>query len=169
MLLPVLSPSLARADPSVAAARPRFETRGLSVQLEAGRYDGGVGTAWVFYFPLPVPRLTVGAELGWGYTGAEPRGLAGRAHGFVAYGSDHRAVLVAGYAVADRDRLRLHGIPAAEQTYWGPDLSVGYELLTASGANVRALVGGSYVRRPTAPSGSRLKAMLVLALGWKFL
>ena len=176
LVLVVLTPAGAGAqrppDGSVIAGEietPRFQTPGLAVLVEVGRYDGGQGLVLAYYHPLPIARLTVGAEVGAGYTGGDDVGSAGRLHGLVAYGYRHRALLTVGYAVVQRDRLLLHGIPAADRSFWGSDVAAGYELMGGSGASVRLLAGATYARRAGRSAADRLQPIIVLSVGWKFL
>jgi hypothetical protein len=155
------------AQPAALASRPRNQTAGPAVQIEAGRYDGGFGVAALYYQPLPPPGLTVGAEAGAGFTGTDRQGPAARLHLSVAYGWKHRALAQAGWAVVDRDTLTLHGSPALDESTWGPDLALGYELLTATGPMVRGWVGARYLRRPSGTDADGWRPMLGLAAGWK--
>ena len=67
----------AAAQPALVQERPRNQTAGPAIQIEAGRYDGGFGVAALYYQPLPLPGLTVGAEAGAGFTGTDRQGPAG--------------------------------------------------------------------------------------------
>jgi hypothetical protein len=163
----VLLAASAGAQPAALEARPRHQTAGPAVQIEAGRYDGGFGVAALYYQPLPLPGLTAGAEAGAGFTGTDRQGPAARLHLSVLYGWKHRALAQAGWAVVDRDTLRLHGSPALDESTWGPDLAVGYELLTASGPMVRAWVGARYLRRPSGTDADGWRPLLGVAAGWK--
>jgi hypothetical protein len=160
-----VTPGAARAD---GAGRVQ-DGPGLAVGVEAGRYGGGFGAALAYYQPLPVPRLAVGAGAGLGFSGGSSPALAGGVNGFAAYGRQHRALLVAGYAVVDHSSLELHGTTATERSYWGPEAGAGYEIMSATGPLVRLLVGLAY--RPWQASasggGDRLRTTLTLAVGWK--
>jgi hypothetical protein len=167
-LLMAATPAPARAAADGQAPRPRYETRGLAVGAEGGHYGGGYGVTWAFYQPLPVARLTVGLGVGWGFTGGEPPGFAFGVNTFACYGRMHRALLVLGYATQERSSLTLHGTPAAERSYWGPEASAGYELLAGRGPVLRMLVGAAYLPWQATPDGDRLRATLTLGLAWKF-
>jgi hypothetical protein len=163
----LLVAATAAAQPVSVAARPRNQTAGPGVQVEAGRYDGGFGIVALYYQPLPLPGLTVGGEAGAGFTGTDRQGPAGRLHLSLVYGWMHRVLAQAGWAVVDRDTLRLHGSPALDDSIWGPDLAVGYELLTAAGPMVRGWVGARYLRRPAGTDADGWRPALGLAAGWK--
>jgi hypothetical protein len=163
----LLAAAPAGAQPVLVQERPRNQTAGPAMQIEAGRYDGGFGVAALYYQPLPVAGLTASAEVGAGFTGTDRQGPAGRLHLSLLYGWTHRALVTAGWAVVDRDTLQLHGSPALDQSYWGPDLALGYELLSASGPMVRAWLGARYVRRPSGTDADGWHPVVGLAAGWK--
>jgi hypothetical protein len=147
--------------------RPRNQTAGPAAHIEAGRYDGGFGVAFLYYQPLPVRGLTAAAEAGGGFTGSDRQGPAGRLHLSLMYGWMHRVLAQAGWAVVDRDTLRLHGSPALDESTWGPELALGYELAVASGPIVRGWVGARYVRRPSSTDADGWRPVVGLAAGWK--
>jgi hypothetical protein len=114
-----------------------------------------------------VPGLGLGAGVNAGVSGFEPHGPAWGLNLFAAYGHRHRALALLGWALDDRRVLRLHGNDATERTWWGPEASAGYELVSAAGATVRALVGLAYTPRRSTPLGDRYRRTLTFAVGWK--
>jgi hypothetical protein len=158
--------AVARADLAVPP-RPRHQSPGLALQAEVGRYDGGEGLAAAYYLPVPCSLLTAGVEAGAGLTGSDRQGKAGRLHLFVAHGQVHRVLASGGWTVVDRDTLDLHGSPALDRSVWGPELTLGYELLAAHGPLVRIWLSASYARTPQRVAGDRWRPGLGLAAGWK--
>jgi hypothetical protein len=167
MAMALLIGATAGAQPMAVAMRPRNQTAGAAVQIEAGRYDGGFGVAALYYQPLVVRGLILAGEAGGGFTGTDRQAPAARLHLSLIYGWMHRVLAQAGWTVVDRDTLRLHGSPALDETTWGPELAVGYELMTAAGPMVRGWVGARYLRRPSGTDADGWRPALGLAAGWK--
>jgi hypothetical protein len=160
-----LAPAFGQAR--AQGARSVHDSPGMAVGVEVGHYGDGYGATAAYYQPLPVPRLAVGVGAGVGLTGGSPSALAGGFNGFAAYGSEHRALLLVGYAVVDRAELDLHGTAATERSYWGPEVSAGYELLSATGPVLRLLVGVAVLPWQATEDGGRVRTTLTLAAGWK--
>ena len=160
-------PASAAVSAAEGPAPARSGTAGPAVALEAGRYGGGYGLALAYYFPRPLPALALGGGINGGIT-AEPRMPAWGANLFAAYGQEHRAMLLIGYALNARRVLRLHAVDAVERALWGPEVAVGYELLNPLGVTFRVLVGGAYLPEATR-DGERghFQRSVTLALGWK--
>ena len=60
----LLATAPAGPQPVLVQERPRNQTAGPAIQIEAGRYDGGFGVAALYYQPLPLPGLTAGRRGG---------------------------------------------------------------------------------------------------------
>ena len=168
LALTAASASSRAATPDAAATLGRSQTAGPSAGLEMGRYRGGYAVALAYHQPLPIPALGVGLGVNVGVPGSDLGGTAFGGNVFMAYGRQHRAILLLGYALNDRRVLRLHGQAAVTRSLWGPEVQAGYQLVASYGAVVHVLVGTTYVPDRLLGPADRFRTTLVLALGWKF-
>ena len=136
--------------------------------MEAGRYGGGYGVALGYYLPLPrLALVTVGAGVNGGVSGDQPRTPAWGGNLFVAWGAEHRALLLLGYALNDRRVLRLHGSNAVDRSLWGAEAS--FELRAGERRRRHGARAGGTAYRPDAVAAfsDRFERAFTVALGWK--
>jgi hypothetical protein len=154
---------------TLTAGPPRFETAGLALAAEAGRFAGGYGIDAVYYHPVGGggPPVTVVVHLGAGISGQLPRAPAFGGSVGASLGQRHRPVVALGWGTIGRSTLSLHGTEVADRSLYGPDVSAGYEHVSARGLVFRALAGAAYLPGSWLETTARWRPTLSVAFGWK--
>jgi hypothetical protein len=154
---------------TLTAGPARFESAGLALAAEMGRYAGGAGIDAVYYHPVVAGAwpVTLSAQLGAGVSGDLPRAAAAGGSLGASIGARHRGVVALGWGAIGRSTLSLHGTEVAARSLYGPDAAAGYEHVTAAGLVFRALAGGAYLPRSWHESSARLRPTFSVAFGWK--